>query len=59
MQIMDDGAPAQIEEILAQSQVACASSLPMANMGERMLNGHPFAQFVASFRRLLTLTSLG
>ena len=39
---MDDGATAQIEEILAHPTIACASSLPVADMGESMLNGHTF-----------------
>ena len=55
VQIMDDRATAQIEEILAHPTIACASSLPVADMGERMLYSHPFAQFVTSLRRLLTL----
>src|SRR6266487_4732220 len=55
VQIMDDSATAQIEEILAQPTIACASSLPVTNMCESMLNGHTLAQFVASLRRLLTL----
>ena len=52
---MDDGAAAQIEEILAQPAIACASSLPLTNMSKRMLNGDPFAQFGPSFWRLLAL----
>src|SRR2546426_11349025 len=55
VQIVDDSATAQIEEILAQPTIACASSLPVTNMCESMFNGHTLAQFVASLRRLLTL----
>src|SRR6266566_7045705 len=55
MEIVDDRAAAQIEEILAQSAIACAPSLPVTDVSEGMLNGDPFAQFGASLRRLLTL----
>src|SRR6266566_9915843 len=55
MEIVDDRAAAQIEEILAQSAIACAPSLPVTDVSEGMLNGDPFAQFGASLRRLLVL----
>jgi hypothetical protein len=55
MQIVDDGTTAQIEEILAQPPIACASSLPVANMSQCMLNGDSFAQLGPSLRRLLAL----
>jgi hypothetical protein len=55
VQIVDDSAAAEIEEILPQPAIACASSLPLTNMCEGMLNGHPFAQFRPSFWRLLAL----
>jgi hypothetical protein len=53
---VDNGAPAQIEEILASAPIARLSSLPPANMGQGMLNGHPFTQLRASSGSLLTLT---
>ena len=34
MQIVDDGAPTQIKEVFTQSTIACASSLPLTNMGK-------------------------
>jgi hypothetical protein len=40
---MDDGASAQIKEILAQNAITGASSLPLTHMRQRMLDGHPFA----------------
>jgi hypothetical protein len=50
VQIVDDSAAAQIEEILAHAPVARASALPVPHMGEGMLNRHPFAQFGSSRR---------
>jgi hypothetical protein len=55
MEIVDDRAPAQIEEILAQSPIACAPSLPVTEVSQGMLHRDPFAQFGASLRRLLVL----
>jgi hypothetical protein len=55
MQIVNDRAAAQIEEILAQTAIACASPLPPTNMSQRMLNCHPLTQFVAAFWSLLAL----
>ena len=53
MEIVDDGAATQIEEILAQATIAGASSLPPANMGEGVFDSHPFAQFGSSLWSLL------
>jgi len=39
VQIVDDGAAAQIEEILANSSIVSASSLPPTNMGKRISTG--------------------
>ena len=55
MQIVDDSAAAQIEEILAQPPIACASSLPPTNMGESMFNRDSLAQLGPSLRSLLAL----
>ena len=52
---MDDGAAAQVEEILAQAAIAGASSLPSTDVRQRMLNRYPLAQFAASLRSLLAL----
>ena len=43
MQIVDDGAAAQIEKILAQAPIACAPSLPVTNVCESVLNRYPLA----------------
>ncbi len=56
MQIVDDRTSAQIEEILAHTSIASMASLPPANMGKGMLNGHPFTEFSPSLWRLLALT---
>ncbi len=56
MQIVDHGATAQIEEILAHSAIPSASPLPSTNMGKCMLNGHALAQFGSPLRSLLTLS---
>src|SRR5947209_12226136 len=58
VQVVDNGTTAQIEEILAQSPIACASSLPVTNMCEAMLHCHPFTQLSSSLRGLLALTQL-
>jgi hypothetical protein len=55
VQIVNDGAPAQIEEILAHSQIPCTVSLPLPHMGKGMLNRDPLAQFGSPFPGLLTL----
>jgi hypothetical protein len=54
MQIVNDGAATQIEEIFAPSAIACAPSLPSTDMRKGMLN-HPLTQFVTTFWRLLSL----
>jgi hypothetical protein len=55
MQIVDDGTPAQVEEILARSPIAGASPLPPTNMGQCMLNGYPLTEFGPTFWCPLTL----
>ena len=49
MEIVNDYAPAEIEEIFAQSLIPGMSSLPLTAMREWMLNRDPLAQFVAAF----------
>jgi hypothetical protein len=58
VQIVDDGAPTQIEEILAQAAIPGTSSLPLTYMSQGMLDRDPFAQFGSSLRRVLALTQL-
>ena len=53
--VLVHGASAQIKEILAQSEITGASSLPLTHMSQGMLNCHPFAQFCTSLRRRLPL----
>lgn len=45
VQVVDDGTAAEVEEILACATIACPPSLPSANMGQGMLNGHSFTEF--------------
>jgi hypothetical protein len=49
MQIVDDSTAAQIEEIFAETTIACAPSLPPANVGQRMLHSDSFTQSCPSF----------
>jgi hypothetical protein len=44
MQIVDDGAAAKIEEILAYVAIAGTSALPSPNMGQNMFHRHSFTQ---------------
>jgi hypothetical protein len=55
MQIVDDRAPAEIEEVLAHTAIASATALPSTHMSKSMLNGHPFPQLGTSLRDLLAL----
>jgi hypothetical protein len=55
MQIVDDGAPTQIEEIFAHSPITSAAALPLTHMSKGMLDGHPFTQFGSSLWCLLAL----
>ena len=45
VQIVDHSTAPQVEEILAQSAIACASPLPSTHMGQGMFDSYPFAQF--------------
>ena len=56
VEIVDDSASTQIEEIFAQSSIPGASPLPSTDMREGMLNRYSLTQFVATFWSLLTLT---
>jgi len=49
MEIVNNYAPAEIEEIIVQSLVLCMSSIPLTVMSDWMLNRDPLAQFVAAF----------
>jgi len=49
VEIVNDYALAEIEEIFAQSLIPGMSSLPLTAMREWMLNRDPLAQFVAAF----------
>ena len=49
MEIVNDYAPAEIEEIIAQSLVPGILPLPLTTMREWMLNREPLVQFVAAY----------
>jgi hypothetical protein len=55
VEVVDHGDAAQVEQVLAGAAVACTAALPVADMGEGMLDGDTFAQFVAPLRGLLAL----
>ena len=59
MEVVDDGDAAQVEQVLAGAAVAGAAALPVADVGEGVLDGDAFAQFRASFGGLLALAQLG
>ena len=44
VEIVDNGAATEIEEVLASPTVACPMSLPVPHVGQGMLNRHPFPQ---------------
>jgi hypothetical protein len=58
MQIVDDGATAEIEEVFAHSPIASAATLPLTHMSQGMLDSHSFAQFAPSLCGLLALAQL-
>jgi len=53
---VNDGATAQVEEILAHPSIAGTSALPLTNMGQGVFHSDPFTQFGSSFCRYLTLS---
>src|SRR5215475_12837872 len=55
---MNDSAPSQIKHIFAHSTVAGASALPVPNVRQGMLHGHPLTQFRTPWRRLLAFPPL-
>jgi hypothetical protein len=42
MQIVDDGAAPQVEQVLPDAAIASAPPLPVSNVGQGMLDGDPF-----------------
>ena len=58
MEIVDDSAATQIEEILAHTPIAGALALPSTDMGEGVFHSDSFTQPGATLRRLLTLSQL-
>ena len=58
MEVVDDGGAAQVEQVLARAQVAGAAALPMADMGQAVLDLGAFTQSRPTVRGLLTLAEL-
>lgn len=56
MEVVNDSATAQVEEILAHTTIAGASTLPPADMGQIMFHCHPFTKFRSSLRCQLPLS---
>src|SRR5712691_12781745 len=56
MQIVDDSAAAQIEEVLMHTSIASTASLPLTYMSQSVLDGYPFAQLSTPLRSLLALS---
>jgi hypothetical protein len=50
MEVLDDRTAPEVEEILAESAIASASSLPLTNMCMRMFDCHPLSQLGTSLR---------
>ena len=55
MEIVDDRAATQVEEILAQAAIASAPPLPVADMRQGMLDSDALAELGAARRRELAL----
>ncbi len=48
VEVADDGAAAEVEEVRARSTVASAPALPVADVGERVIDLHSLSQLGAS-----------
>jgi hypothetical protein len=58
VEVVDDGGAAQVEQVLAGAQVAGAAALPVADMGQAVLDLGAFTQSRATLRGLLPLAEL-
>ena len=58
MEVVDGGAAAEIEEVLAGAAIAGAAPLPAPNVSEGVLDGDPLAEPGATSRRRLALAEL-
>ena len=56
MQVLDDGTPPEVEEVLALAGIASAIALPMADVRQIVFDGHALAQLGPAGRGQLTLT---
>jgi hypothetical protein len=55
VQVEDDGGAAQVEEVLAPTEIAGALALPAADVGQRIVDLRLLAQLGAPDRGLLPL----
>ncbi len=58
MEIIHDGTATQVEQILALATIAGAPALPVADMRQRVLDGHALTQFGPARWRLLPRAQL-
>jgi hypothetical protein len=56
MQIVDDSASAQIEEVFVYTSIAGTAPLPLPYMSQSVLDGYPFAQLSTPLHSLLAFT---
>jgi hypothetical protein len=59
VEVADDGDPAKVEEVLAGAAVAGAAALPVADVGEGVLDRDALAELRAPSWGLLALAQLG
>ena len=58
VEVVDDGDAAEVEEVLAGSAVAGAAALPVADVGEGVLDRDAFAELRPPGRGLLALAQV-
>ena len=56
MQIVNDGAPAQVKQVFANASIAGTASLPSPNVCQGMLDGNPLPQLGTAHGSELPLT---
>jgi hypothetical protein len=59
VEVVDDGGPAEVEQVLAPADVAGAVALPAAELGQGVLDRHALAQRGAAGGGGLALPELG
>ena len=59
MEVADDGDTPEVDQVLAGAVVAGAASLPVADVGEGVLDLDAFAELCPAFGGFLALAQLG